>query len=127
MPEEADNVEFVEDGEDPRNNLDLWTRGKIIYKKINKNNILFSLSAYNFVYNYGSLKVDDVMGFLMEEAGLEGEGKEERHEKNIVKTEEGKEDTNHDKKDPELEVPKTTERSILITSTMPQSDSSDPD
>ncbi len=27
MPEEADNVEFVEDGEDPRNNLDLWTRG----------------------------------------------------------------------------------------------------
>ncbi len=33
MPEEADNVEFVEDGEDPRNNLDLWTRGKIIYKK----------------------------------------------------------------------------------------------
>ena len=97
--------------------------------KTNIINILYfiSLTAYNFVYNYGSLKVDDVMDFLMEEAGLEGEGKEERHEKNIVKTEEGKEDTNHDKKDPELEVPKISESSILTTtSTMPQSDS-DPD
>ncbi len=82
------------------------------------------MSAYNFVYNYGSLKVDDVMDFLMEEAGLEEEGREERGEKNI----EEKKETNHDKKDPELEVPKTTERSILTaTSTMPQSDSSDLD
>ncbi len=81
------------------------------------------MTAYNFVYSYGSLKVDDVMGFLMEEAGLEEEGKEEG-EKNI----EEKKETNHDKEDPELEVPKTTERSILkATSTMPQSDSSDPD
>ena len=64
------------------------------------------------------------MGFLMEEAGLEEEGREEREE-NI----EEKKETNHDKEeDPELEVPKTTERSILTaTSTMPQSDKSDPD
>ncbi len=47
MPEEADNVEFVEDGEDPRNNLDLWTRGN--REKMTKNpkiiTILFFLDS----------------------------------------------------------------------------------